>query len=71
MWLTIILWICCVWSCLAASWETMYEEELTNFEIVIVLLVIFAGAPVLVLAGMLESIIEIFTGGSDDDGPVP
>jgi hypothetical protein len=50
----------------------MYEEDLTNFEIVIVLLVIFVGAPVLVIAGMFESIIEIFTGGSNDgDGPVP
>jgi hypothetical protein len=49
----------------------MCEGDLTNFEIVIVLLVIFAGAPIFVLAGMLDSIIEIFTGGNDDGGPVP
>lgn len=69
-WLTIGLWICCVWSCMVASWDTICEGDLTNFEIAIVLVVIFVGAPAFAVAGMLESIIEMFTGGSDDDGSI-
>lgn len=71
-WIIVILWICCVWSYVVAAWDTLCENELTNFEKGIVVLIIFVGAPVFAFAGMLESFMDLITGGSDDDeGPVP
>jgi hypothetical protein len=56
---------------MVATWDTLCENELTNFERGIVILVIFVGAPAFAFAGMLESFMDLITGGSDDDGPVP
>lgn len=76
VWLVIILWICLTWSFLAANWESICMNKFTNFEIIIVILIIFIGAPVFAWAGMLETILDLilpegWNDDDDDEGKLP